>query len=75
VGSFNTNRYGLYDMGGNVWQWCEDKYNSVDERRVLRGASWDPYGPFLLLASYRHSHIPDYRGGGSGFRVVLALSP
>ncbi len=44
VGSFPANRYGLYDMGGNVWQWCEDMYDVRDGYLVLRGASWSSTG-------------------------------
>lgn len=37
MGSFDANKYGLYDMGGNVWQWREDRYNSTKDSRVARG--------------------------------------
>jgi hypothetical protein len=72
VGSFAANKNGLYDMRGNVWQWCEDWYNSENSFRVLRGASWYDYDPYRLLASYRRSHTPDRRGADAGFRCVVA---
>jgi formylglycine-generating enzyme required for sulfatase activity len=72
VGSFAANKNGLYDMGGNVWQWCEDWYNSENTERVLRGASWDSHKPVFLLESARDYITPDYRGAFIGFRCVLA---
>jgi formylglycine-generating enzyme required for sulfatase activity len=71
VGSFAANESGLYDMGGNVWQWCEDWYNSEKRERVLRGASWYEYDPRYLLASRRYRYMPDERGVNIGFRCVL----
>ena len=73
VGSFAANRYGLYDMGGNVWQWCEDWYYSEQKSRVLRGASWNDDIPDGLLSSYRCSDTPGYRNYYVGFRCVMVV--
>jgi serine/threonine protein kinase/formylglycine-generating enzyme required for sulfatase activity len=75
VGSFAANGYGLYDMGGNVLQWCEDSYNQGGAWHVLRGAWWGDYISWNLRTSYRHSFPPSYRGGGSSFRIVLLSRP
>jgi hypothetical protein len=72
VGSFAANKNGLYDIGGNVWQWCEDWYNSETIYRVLRGASWDSRNPIFLRSSSRDYITPDYHGSFVGFRCVLA---
>ena len=79
VGSFAANKYGLHDMGGNVWEWCEDEWtpNSapgvIITTRVLRGASWDFNDPDFLLSSRRWHHgTPGHRGRSDiGFRCVL----
>jgi hypothetical protein len=67
VGSFDANKYGLYDMGGNVRQWCEDRYNSTKDSRVARGGSWDDFIDSRheqLLSSYRgHVSWLDQIGG------------
>jgi len=79
VGSFAANRYGLYDMGGNVWQWCEDKYPMPEyptpEFRVVRGASWSDDNPDSLILSFRGVGPPDYINDDYGFRCVLVVSP
>jgi len=72
VGSFEANSNGLYDMGGNVWQWCEDWYNAQAQFRVLRGASWNDYIPDDVLASYRY-YATDVRSVNVGFRCVVAV--
>jgi formylglycine-generating enzyme required for sulfatase activity len=72
VGTFAANRYGLFDMGGNVRQWCEDLWESGSGGRVLRGASWGNIGPDDLLSSYRDSSVgPDRSCSSDGFRCVL----
>jgi len=71
VGSFAANQFGLYDMGGNVWQWCEDWFNSDQKFRVLRGASWYDNSPGDLLSSCRYYSTPGRRDAFIGFRVVL----
>ena len=75
VGSFAANPYGLYDMGGNVWQWCEDEYDNQPGYRVLRGAAWDFGASERLLSSYRSGCDQGNRRGDNGFRLVMAVSP
>lgn len=73
VGSFKPNKYGLYDMGGNVWQWCMDTWNNDSKAKVLRGASW--YNGALklsLLSSCRVHASPDSSTDNYGFRIVRA---
>jgi formylglycine-generating enzyme required for sulfatase activity len=72
VGSFEANFNGLHDMGGNVWQWCEDWFNSQAQYRVLRGASWTTFDSDSLLASCRLGNAPDGRRDDVGFRCVVA---
>ncbi len=73
VGSFPPNKFGLYDMGGNVWQWCMDPWNNDSKAKVLRGASW--YNGALklsLLSSCRVHASPDSSTDNYGFRIVRA---
>ena len=72
VGSYTANAYGLYDMSGNVWEWCEDWYNARENARVLRGGSWFSNVPAYLLSSYRYYCTPGSRYYYYGFRVVLS---
>lgn len=87
VGQFRPNRFGLYDMHGNVAEWCHDRYdseyyqNSPDldptgaregERRVVRGGSHRSH-PDMCRSAYRRNHSPNTRLKDVGFRVVLEL--
>jgi len=74
VMSFEANEFGLFDLGGNVWEWCENWINASNEERVLRGASWFNDGRVGLLSSYRHRFAPEHRGHDRGFRVVVVPS-
>ena len=73
VGSFAPNAQGLYDMGGNAWEWCMDTWNPKARSRVLRGASWYQGALQLsLLSSCRIHSMPDRESDNYGFRVVRA---
>ena len=74
VGSLKPNGYGLYDMSGNLWEWCQGWYDSNSHalRRVLRGGSWD-YKSYCLPVAYRHPSPPRSLYYGIGFRCVSGL--
>jgi formylglycine-generating enzyme required for sulfatase activity/serine/threonine protein kinase len=71
VMSYKPNKLGLYDLGGNVWEWCEDWHDSAKKGRVLRGGSWNFGSRSILLSSSRTIATPDGRRNGGGFRLVL----
>ncbi len=75
VMQFKPNALGLFDMGGNVWQWCQDYHDpSIMTSRVLRGASWIRQIRELLRSSYRSGKAGDFRNIDIGFRCVLIVS-
>jgi formylglycine-generating enzyme required for sulfatase activity len=73
VDSYSPNKLGLYDMHGNVWQWCADLYDPKSSLRVFRGGSWCRSG-LLCRASYRMGIDPRFRGTFIGFRLVRVAS-
>jgi formylglycine-generating enzyme required for sulfatase activity len=88
VGGKKANAWGLYDIHGNVWEWCSDWYDgdyyksspvsdpqgpSEGSSRVPRGGSW-PYSARFCRSAYRDFNSPDYRNLDLGFRLVLSPS-
>jgi len=87
VGSFGPNKFGLYDVVGNVWEWVEDCYNAdyadapLDgtawtsgncNLRVVRGGSWSA-GPRNLRSAARYEVSTDLRDRRFGFRIGRIL--
>ena len=84
VGSFAPNAWGLYDMHGNVWQWCQDWHGGYAHKevadpqspqtgnnRVLRGGSWGSH-PIFCRSANRNFVDPDRRTEFYGFRVCFS---
>jgi formylglycine-generating enzyme required for sulfatase activity len=84
VGRKRPNAWGLYDMYGNVWEWCGDGYDASyygkspaadpsgppqAERRVNRGGAWSS-PPARIQTAYRRGGAPGFRGFSLGFRVA-----
>ncbi|MGK7893566.1 MAG: SUMF1/EgtB/PvdO family nonheme iron enzyme [Xenococcus sp. (in: cyanobacteria)] len=84
IGSFPPNAFGLYDMHGNVFEWCEDDWHRnhenvptdgsarvsiISKKKVVRGGSWYDY-PAYSRSAFRYGFTRDNRILGIGFRVV-----
>ncbi|MGD1942284.1 MAG: formylglycine-generating enzyme family protein [Leptolyngbyaceae cyanobacterium] len=90
VGSYPANRWGLYDMHGNVWEWCQDQYHSSYEEAPKDGTVWlsseesksnrvlrgGSWGnvPECCRSAYRSRLAPDDSNNSVGFRVVCGLA-
>jgi len=83
VGSYQPNGWGLYDVSGNLWEWCQDVYGKypthavVDPRgpqsgsnKVRRGGSWFKYGYYCRCANRTYADAGD-RYRTTGFRIVM----
>ena len=75
VGTFDPNVYGLYDVIGNAYEWCWEKYGGlIGADRVRRGGNWY-YGAYHCRLGFRRGGDPGRRNYGDGFRVATSVDP
>ncbi len=70
VAQFPANEFGLFDMAGNVWQWCDSIYDGEHDWRVVRGGSWNYSNAGSFRSAHRHSDSPFNQNFGIGFRCA-----
>ncbi|MCA9441808.1 MAG: formylglycine-generating enzyme family protein, partial [Candidatus Omnitrophica bacterium] len=91
VGSLLPNQWGLYDMHGNLWEWCQDWYHTSYVGAPVDGTAWlsqQPTPPSRVIrggawheiewscrSASRYRHWPDHSDALKGFRVVLPVAP
>jgi formylglycine-generating enzyme required for sulfatase activity len=87
VGRFPANAWGLRDMHGNIWEWCQDWYGRYQPQaatdptgpvsgscKVIRGGGWNYFGR-LCRSTFRSNNLPSFVHASLGFRVIRGLDP
>ena len=75
IGSKEANNWGVYDMLGNVWEWCSDKYDETvyGTYRIFRGGGWNDEERGCLATNRRRSHPTAFKIDDLGFRLAKNL--